>query len=286
MAAEVLARAKAHATNLPHPPKVLAIVANETPATKSYLAIKAKRAADAGCVLEIQQFPESVSAEELRSAIAQSDADAIIVQLPLPEGIDAKEVCDAIPAAKDADVLSSAARAVFESGGLRNPHLLPPVVGAVREILEYGRVDIAGKSAVVIGRGFLVGAPVAAWLTQQGADVTVLNSKSDMSAALRTADIIVSGAGSPHFIKPGMLKEAKTARCSSPDASPDEAFRGAVLIDAGTSESNGALAGDADPACADKCSLFTPVPGGVGPLAVAKLFENAVALAEWADDTN
>jgi methylenetetrahydrofolate dehydrogenase (NADP+)/methenyltetrahydrofolate cyclohydrolase len=84
----------------------------------------------------------------------------------------------------------------------------------------------------------------------------------DLSASLRGADLIVSGAGSPHLVKPDMLKE------------------GVVLIDAGTSESGGAIVGDADPACADKCSLFTPVPGGVGPLAVACLFDNVVTLAE------
>ena len=86
-------------------------------------------------------------------------------------------------------------------------------------------------------------------------------------AALRAADIIISGAGSPHLIKPEMLQE------------------GAVLIDAGASELGGAVVGDADPACVAKCSLFTPVPGGVGPLAVAMLFENVVALAERANSS-
>jgi methylenetetrahydrofolate dehydrogenase (NADP+)/methenyltetrahydrofolate cyclohydrolase len=102
------------------------------------------------------------------------------------------------------------------------------------------------------------------WLRQQGAHVTVLTSADEVSAALGAADIIVSGAGSPHLIKPEHVKP------------------GAVLIDAGTSESGGTLAGDADPACANVTSVFTPVPGGVGPIAVAKLFENAVILAERA----
>ncbi|MDP1689796.1 MAG: bifunctional 5,10-methylenetetrahydrofolate dehydrogenase/5,10-methenyltetrahydrofolate cyclohydrolase [bacterium] len=265
MASEVLAHAKERAALLARPPRVLALVANETPATKSYLTIKGKRAADADCVLEVRQFPESVSGEELKSAITQSDADAIIVQLPLPSGIDTKEICDAIPVGKDADVLSSAARARFEMKDLRNlsSSLLPPVVSAVREIFNKSNVDTKGKKAVVIGTGFLVGAPAATWLAQQGAEVAVLTRKSgDLTAALRAADIIVSGAGSPHLIKPEMLKQ------------------GVVLIDAGTSESNGTIAGDADPTCAEKCSIFTPVPGGVGPLAVACLFANAVTLAE------
>lgn len=265
MAGDVLMRTKARAQALSHPPRVLAIVASETPATKSYLAIKAKRAADAGCVLEIRHIKSSLRPWDIFDMA--KDADAVIIQLPLPEGADTKALCDAIPVEKDADVLSSAARTKFEMMDLRNPSfaLLPPVVGAVREIFIQNEINPKGKKAVVVGKGFLVGAPVATWLTGQGAEVVVANrSTADFSEVLRAADIIVSGAGSPHFIKPEMLKQ------------------GVVLIDAGTSESGGALAGDADPACAEVCSLFTPVPGGVGPLAVAKLFENAVTLAERA----
>lgn len=267
LANTVLVRTKARAEKLARRPKIVALVCSETSATKSYLAIKAKRAADAGCVLGVQQFPESASTEELQSAIATSDADAIIVQLPLPASIDAQDVCDAIPAAKDADVLSSAARAAFENMDLRNPYVLPPVVGAMHEIFTRNEINPKEKKAVVIGDGWLVGNPCAKWLAQQGADVTTVTSKDNLSAALGKADIIISGAGSPHLIKPEMIKE------------------GVILIDAGTSESNGTLAGDADPACADKCSIFTPVPGGVGPLAVAKLFENVVTLAERAMKT-
>ncbi|MDP2665643.1 MAG: bifunctional 5,10-methylenetetrahydrofolate dehydrogenase/5,10-methenyltetrahydrofolate cyclohydrolase [bacterium] len=264
MAGEVLVRTKARAARLTHPPRILAIVANETSATKSYLAIKKKRAADAGCELSVMTFGPDTTTEELHTAVLSADADAVIVQLPLAEGMDSRIVCDAIPIGKDADVLSFAARAKVEMKGLRNLSLLPPVVGAVQKILEFGNVEIKGKQAVVIGSGFLVGAPVATWLTQQGADVSRVSFRFGDFSACKDADIIVSGAGSPHFIKPEMLRQ------------------GVVLIDAGTSESGGALAGDADPACAEKCSIFTPVPGGVGPLAVACLFENVVTLAERA----
>ena len=263
MAHEVLARAKTRATALDKAPHILAIVASETPATKSYLAIKTKRAEDAGCVLLVRQFPETVSIEELQSTITASDADAIIVQLPLPAGIDAQAVCDTIPLEKDADVLSDVARQKFARGDA--DACVPPVVGAIAEIFRIHTIEPKEKKAVVIGRGFLVGAPAALWLAQQGAQVTVANrSTQDFSDILRDADIIVSGAGAPHLITPDMLK------------------RGVVLIDAGTSESGGEVVGDADPACAAKCSIFTPVPGGIGPLAVAKLFENAVTLAERA----
>ncbi len=263
LAQEVLLRTKGCAAHLGRVPRIAVIVANESPATTSYLAIKEKRATDAGCVLELLQFPEDVSTAALCAAVESSDADAIIVQLPLPAGVNAREVCDAIPFAKDADVLSTAARAAFESTDLVRPHVLPPVVGAVQEIFKKYAVDPKGKQVVVVGAGFLVGAPVATWLTQQGAEVTTVTRESgDLALLLGAADITVSGAGAPHLIVPDMLKE------------------GVVLIDAGTSESGGAIVGDADPLCADKCSIFTPVPGGVGPLAVAKLFENTVTLAE------
>lgn len=279
LAGEVLARTRARALALGKTPRVVAIVANETPATKSYLSIKTKRAADAGCSLEISSFGTDVSAETLKKEVLASDADAIVVQLPLPESVATQAVCDAIPFAKDADVLSRAAREKFGRGDADT--LLPPVVAAVREIFKSYDVNPKGKHAVVVGDGWLVGNPCAVWLAQQGATVVTLTKKSEnMSAALRAADIIISGVGIPHFITPDMLKEAKTAGGGSPDDSFGESFRGVVLIDAGTSESNGEVAGDVDPACAEKCSLFTPVPGGVGPLAVACLFENAVTLME------
>lgn len=257
MAKGVLARTKERVESLGRTPRVAVFVTSETPATKSYLAIKTKRATDAGCVLEIHQFSESATTLELQTAIQASSADAIIVQLPLPEHIDTKEVCDAILVAKDADILSSSARAHIE--------LLPPVVAAVREIFIQNAIEVKGKRAVVIGAGFLVGAPCATWLREQGAEVSVVTSGSgSLTDALQEADIIISGAGSPHLIKPSMLKQ------------------GVVLIDAGTSESGGEVVGDADPACASVCALFTPVPGGMGPLAVACLFENVMLLTEKA----
>jgi methylenetetrahydrofolate dehydrogenase (NADP+)/methenyltetrahydrofolate cyclohydrolase len=252
LATEITARAKARAEKLPRRPTVVALVKNETPATKSYLKIKASRAEEAGCDFEVRPFPS-----------AYDDADAVIIQLPLPEGVDMHAALDAIPVAKDADVLSAEAREKFDRGDA--DALVPPVTGAVREVLLQSKIDVKGKQAVVIGAGFLVGAPTATWLEQQGASVELLTIESTseaFTAALRAADIIVSGAGSPHLIKPAMIKE------------------GVVLIDAGTSELGGKIAGDADPACADKCAVFTPVPGGIGPIAVACLFENAVSLAQ------
>lgn len=250
LAKDILARTKARAAELPHAPRVVAYIAGPaTPATASYLKIKAKSAAEAGC-----EFIESDRLDFFH------EADAAIVQLPtVPE---AMMLLNKIPVEKDADVLSEAAREKFERGDF--DALLPPVVAAVRHIFEAHGISIADKRAVVIGEGFLVGKPVAAWLRHELAHVTTVSDSHNLEHHLQDADIIVSGAGAPHFITPELVKD------------------GAILIDAGTSESNGEVAGDADPACADKCSIFTPVPGGVGPIAVACLFENAVTLAERA----
>ncbi len=263
IAKDVHARTKVRAQALPRAPRVLALAASDTAATRSYLAMKKTHANDAGCVLEVLQFPQTVSERELVAAMAMTDADALLVQLPLPGGVDAQAVCAAIPLEKDADVLSSAARDAFARGS--TDALLPPVVGAIAEVFARYNIVPKGKRAVVVGNGFLVGAPAAAWLAEQGAVTTVVTIETpvvERNAALCNADIIVSGAGVPRLITPDLLRD------------------GVVLVDAGTSELGGEIVGDADPACAEKCALFTPVPGGLGPLAVAKLFENAVFLAE------
>lgn len=255
----ILAAAKERVAAFGRVPVVRAVTVAPGTATASYLRTKSARAADAGMTLEIRDLPATASTEDVIRAVEEEGADAVIVQLPLPSEIDTQAALDAIPLHKDADVLSRAARAAFAAG--ERGALIPPVAGAVKAILEHTNVSVAGKKAIVVGKGWLVGDPAAAWLARAGAQVTVLTRESgDIAPALREADIIVSGAGSPHLIQPDMLAA------------------GVVLIDAGTSESNGALAGDADPACAGVASVFTPVPGGVGPVAVACLFQNAATL--------
>lgn len=241
-------------------PLVQAVVVSPTPATESYLRIKTQKAKAAGMHLEVVRLPATATQEEVMTAAQGSGADALIVQLPLPEHLDGDAILDAIPLTKDADVLSRQAYERFlnhEAGAL-----MPPVVAAVCEILATAGVELSGKRAVVVGNGRLVGAPVRSWLAGQGAAVTTLTEETFATGktVLMKADIIVSGAGSPRLIRPEMVAP------------------GAVLIDAGTSESNGAIVGDFDPACAETASVFTPVPGGVGPVAVASLFRNVATL--------
>lgn len=246
---------------------VRAVVVAPSPATDSYLSIKAARAKDAGMELVVVRLPDDATTEMVSDAVRAPGADAVIVQLPLPPHIAEQQVLDAIPLAQDADVLSAAAVAAFEQGG---GLVVPPVAAAVVHILtRAGQWDLREKQAAVVGQGRLVGRPVAAILRMLGATVTVCTRESPNLQALRDADIVVSGAGVPGLIKPDHLKQ------------------GVILIDAGTSEQGGVIVGDADPACATIASVFTPVPGGVGPIAVACLFRNVAELlaSPLPDDT-
>jgi methylenetetrahydrofolate dehydrogenase (NADP+)/methenyltetrahydrofolate cyclohydrolase len=171
--------------------------------------------------------------------------DGVIVQLPLPN---AEALLEKIPPEKDVDALG------------KLPKVLAPVAAAVGEIFARYDIAVANKKAVVVGAGRLVGKPVAQMLRDAGAKVTVVTENQSSLEELKDADIVVLGAGNPGMVVPQMLKE------------------GVVLIDAGTSESEGRVAGDADPACAEVASIFTPVPGGLGPIAVAMIFKNLFAL--------
>lgn len=231
---------------------VIVSVGDNTVSAK-YLARKQKFGEAVGVETIVHEFAGDVSEDELARHLAKLADDrsvnGVVVQLPLPEQLDTEKLLTLIPSEKDIDALSPEAK------------VLPPVVAAIKEILERNSVLVEGKKAVVIGRGRLVGRPVALWLAQNGAEVEVVTLETkNPTAVIAQADLLVSGAGQPGLLKPEMLKE------------------GVVLIDAATSEVNNKLAGDAEAACADKCSLFTPVPGGVGPLTVACLFKNLAAL--------
>jgi methylenetetrahydrofolate dehydrogenase (NADP+)/methenyltetrahydrofolate cyclohydrolase len=188
------------------------------------------------------------------------EVDGIIVQLPLPDELDTEAILAAIPPNLDVDGINPAI-------GEDDRAVRAPVAGAVAEILKFNDVEPRGKVAVVVGAGRLVGIPAAHLLESLGTRVSVVTLESGTLDALRTADIIVLGAGNPGFIKPDMIKHK------------------VVLIDAGTSDlparagSAPKIVGDADPACAAKCAVFTPVPGGVGPIAVAMIFKNLFALS-------
>ena len=204
--------------------------------------------------------PHSQKTEELLHVLlrASRENDGLVLQLPLPRNYALDEVLNLFPLSHDVDVIGATAYQQFEEGRLP---FLPPVVAAFAELLERYQVVLAGKKVVVVGEGRLVGAPAAIWARRLGALVTVANSQTvDLGALTRDADVVILGAGVPGLLTPDMVKQD------------------VIVFDAGTSEVEGSLQGDAAPEVAEKASLFTPTPGGIGPITVAKLFENLLVL--------
>lgn len=223
--------------------------------TRKYLALKRRRAIDAGIGINVIEFPETVTTDEMIVSLrhATMQTDGVIVQLPLPKHIDTDAVLASIPQGCDADGLNY-------SGD--EHELLPPVVGAIAEIAARHRVPFLGAATVVVGNGRLVGKPAALFATRMGANVSVVTRETENADELiRSADILILGAGSPGLITPDRIRE------------------GVIIFDAGTSEAGGLLVGDADPSCDAKAALITPVPGGIGPITVAILLRNVAALA-------
>ncbi len=246
--------------SLPRPVALTVLSLSNDSVTEQYTRIKEKMGKDLGVSVSLPQIPHGITTDDFIARIHEeaNQSDGIIVQLPLPSHIDAEKVRDAIPKEKDVDCLGTDAYRAFEEG---ESAILPPVVGAFEYILRTANISVAGKKVVVVGHGRLVGAPAAAWFKQSGADVIVCDEHTeDVKEHTQKADIVVLGAGVPGLLKPDMIKE------------------GVVILDAGTSESGGIVVGDADPACADKASLMTPVPGGIGPITIAMLYKNLYTL--------
>ena len=230
-------------------PTLAVILVGDDPASRSFVKIKQKFGKAIGVEVTVREYDDPVTIEELIKSITQLNRDVncggIVVQLPLPAGVKVDQVIAAIDPAKDVDAL-----------GLESP-FTPPTARAVAEILKIAKVDLAGRAALVVGAGRLVGRPVATWLAQAGAQVKLADEATkDLATQCLAAEIIIAGAGRPNLIKPAMIKP------------------GAILIDFGTSGAGDKLAGDFDPACADQAALFTPTPGGTGPVTVAMLFAN------------
>ena len=243
-------------------PNLVVVIVGKDSASKQFVDIKKRFANDVGIPIQLIYFPKETNTKTLVDVVKNLSADnkvsGIVVQLPLPKHIDTREVLDTVSVEKDIDVLSSIAVERFNKG---ESQILPPVVGAFDEILRHENIEVKDKNVVVVGRGALVGKPAEVWLARKGANVRVLDKKvKDISEFTQEADILVSGAGSPGLITSDIIKE------------------GVVLLDAGTSETAGKLVGDADSECAKKCSVFTPVPGGIGPITVAMIFKNFLEL--------
>lgn len=246
-------------------PRLAVINVGKNPASQKFIAEKQKRAEEIGVSVEIHNFKDNFSSRKLGREIIKLAEDTsihgIVVQLPLPKHINSEEILCLIPQEKDPDILSPVSWEKFSVGA---SEIIPPVAGAIRVFFnEYG-IDYKHAYTVVIGRGKLVGRPVASWLKNEGATFVVVDENTkNIEEIIKSGDIVVSGVGKPKIIGADVIKE------------------GAVVIDAGTSEGAGKLVGDVDfDAVSLKASFITPVPGGVGPVTVAMLFKNLIFLAK------
>lgn len=249
------------------PPGLAVLMVGDNPASAAYVRNKERACSQVGIASFGKHFPADVTESELERAIAELNeddrVDGILVQLPLPEHLDAVSLLHKIDPDKDADGLHplNLGRLVRQEPGLRS---CTPA-GVMRLLQEY-QIDVKGKQAVVVGRSILVGKPLALMLLEADATVTIAHSRtSDLPTITRNADILIAAVGRSQFITADMVKP------------------GSVVVDVGinriTDESGKSrLVGDVDfEAVKNVAEFLTPVPGGVGAMTVAMLLQNTVS---------
>ena len=250
-------------------PGLATVLVGDDPASRVYVGSKERACTEIGMQSIGQRLPADTTTAALVALVgelnARPDVHGILVQLPLPPGIDTDTVIQAIAPAKDVDGLTAISQGRLLAG---LPGLRPCTPrGVMRLIAETGR-DLAGADVVVIGRSLLVGKPVSLLLLEQHATVTMCHSRTrDLAAIVRRADVVVAAIGRPRMIPGAWIKE------------------GAIVIDVGINRTDGGkLVGDVEFETArERAGWITPVPGGVGPMTVAMLLANTVATA--ADST-
>lgn len=205
---------------------------------------------------------ESQLMQEIQNANNAHDVDGIVVQLPLPSHINSTKILDAVSVEKDVDGFNSINFALMAKR--EQPLFVPCTPAAVLHTLRHHEISVEGKHVTIVGRGMVVGTPLSFLLGMHDATVSLCHSASEnIPSITRISDIVIGAAGSPALIKADWIRE------------------GAVVIDVGISKTDqGGIVGDVDfEQVARKASFITPVPGGIGPVTVAKLLENTVQSA-------
>jgi len=249
-------------------PCLAVVLVGENPASQKYVSSKEKTCAELGITSVAHKIPETTSQKELINLIETLNSDktvhGILVQLPLPKGLDEKEVMNRIMPEKDVDGFGpqSLGRLLLDEKGF-----VPCTPYGVMKMLEAYGIDPAGKHAVVLGRSVIVGKPLALLLLRKNATVTVCHSKTrDLREECLRADILCVAIGKAKFVKGDWIKE------------------GAAIVDVGINVTEGGkLVGDVDfDAAKEKAAYITPVPGGVGPMTIAMLMYATVQAAKMA----
>jgi len=247
-------------------PTLAVVLVGDFPPSKIYVRNKKKAADEAGIASRDYLFPEGCTQDMLLGTLREINADpsihGILLQLPLPGGLDEDRAINAIAPEKDADGLHP-----FNLGSLLagKPRLVPCTPAGCLEILDHYGVELKGVDAVVLGRSRLVGKPLAQLLLGRHATVTMCHTRTrDLAAHTRRADVLCVAAGKPGVVTGDMVKES------------------AVVIDVGiTRLDTGKLVGDVDfESASRKARAITPVPGGVGPMTIAMLLRNTLLAAE------
>ncbi len=246
-------------------PCLAVVLVGDNPASKAYVGMKEKKAAELGIKTVGHKLPAETSEQELIALIKQMNADAsihgILVQLPLPKHMSEENVLMNISPAKDVDGLHPENAGMLLTG---RDGFIPCTPKGCIKLVESTGMDISGKHCVVIGRSNIVGKPAALLMLAKNATVTVCHSRTNNLAEFtRNADILISAVGIPNLVTADMIKP------------------GAVVIDVAQCRVDGAWRGDVDfEGALDVASYITPVPGGVGPMTIAMLMENTVEAAE------
>jgi methylenetetrahydrofolate dehydrogenase (NADP+) / methenyltetrahydrofolate cyclohydrolase len=247
------------------PVRLATVLVGDDPASHVYIRLKHKAADDVGIHAIDKRLPGDTSEEELLVLIEElngdDSVDGILVQTPLPPQIDEARVMRTIEPVKDVDGLHpfNAGRLFFGQETLVGA----TPVGVMRLLAEY-KIPVAGARAVVVGRSLIVGRPLAMLLLHANATVTICHSRTeDLARHTLDADILVAAVGYLGLITTDMVKT------------------GAAVIDVGMNRTEEGLFGDVDQGVADVAGFLTPVPGGVGPMTIACLLENALKAARY-----
>ncbi len=240
--------------------KVSVILVGNNHVSLSYIKQKAKTANRIGVDFNLYKLPLKIKEDKLIKEIKKIEkkSSGIIVQLPLPFNLNRENVLNSISCEKDIDFLSKNSLSQFYSEDFS---FLPPVVSAINYIFKNIKISVKGKNIVLVGYGILVGKPLSFWLASSGATISVLNKETpDFKKFTFNADVLISGVGKKDLIKPNMVK------------------KNVIVIDAGSSYFNKKIVGDVSSSVFKKSLMHCPVPGGVGPITTACLFENLVKL--------
>jgi methylenetetrahydrofolate dehydrogenase (NADP+)/methenyltetrahydrofolate cyclohydrolase len=264
--AEVKAGAAAYRDRTGAPPTLAVVLVGEDPASALYVRSKKKDAEEVGIASRDFLYPDGCSQTELLATLKMINADpgihGVLVQLPLPKGLDEDQIIAAIAPEKDADGLHPMSLGNLLGG---KPTLVPCTPAGCLQILDHYGIPLEGAEAVVVGRSRLVGKPLVQLLVGRHATVTTCHTRTrDLAGHCRRADILCVAAGRARMITGDMVKD------------------GVVVIDVGTNRlDTGKLAGDVDFASVSpKARAITPVPGGVGPMTRAMLMRNTLLAAQ------